>query len=149
MKSAAAPAGSQHLTAFAPARAVELFERFDKEVERSRTTGDPDAIHDLRVSVRRLSQCLDVFSKLFPGKSALRIRKRIRRIRRLAGDVRDRDIALELVEKHELPAPNGFTERIRQERADAYAKLVKKLGRLSKRAKVNTWRKELGLETQS
>ena len=35
-----------------------LLRRFGMQVTRAARDGDPDAIHDLRVSIRRLSRCL-------------------------------------------------------------------------------------------
>jgi CHAD domain-containing protein len=141
--------GRAKIGPYAAARASELVRKLGKEVERSRSQGDPDAIHDLRVSVRRLSQCLDVFTDLFPGSSAQKLRKRIRKIRRMAGAVRDRDIAIEAIDKYTLPAVDGYTDRMRQERADAYAGLVSLLDRLSRRERIAKWAEDLGLEPQS
>lgn len=149
MEQAAAAPGTIKIVPFAAERARELMQKLGKEIENSRTHGDADAIHDLRVAVRRLSQCLDVFSGLFPPKSAKRVRKRIRRIRQLAGDVRDLDIALELIGKVSLPVPDGFPEGLRQQREHSYAALVQKLNRLEKRQRLVEWYRILGLEPQT
>jgi CHAD domain-containing protein len=148
MARAAGPTGRSNICPYAAARAGELLRKLRKEVERSRTEGDPDAVHDLRVSVRRLSQCLDVFSELFPGKSAQKVRRRIRKIRRMAGEVRDRDIAIEAIDKYTLPAVDGYTDRMRQERTEAYAALAGMLERISRRERVAKWSQDLGLEPQ-
>ncbi|MCC6383440.1 MAG: CHAD domain-containing protein [Dehalococcoidia bacterium] len=149
MEQAVTAPGAVKIVPFAAERARELMQKLGKEIENSRTHGDPDAIHDLRVAVRRLSQCLDVFSGLFPSKSAKRVRKRIRRIRQLAGDVRDIDIALELLGKVPLPVPDGFPERLAQQREHSYAALTRKLNRLEKRQRLAEWYQLLGLEPQS
>jgi CHAD domain-containing protein len=55
---------------------------------------DADAIHDMRVATRRLQQLLDLmFPKPCP-REVLRLRRRIRRIRRGLGDVRNCDVLL-------------------------------------------------------
>ena len=53
---------------------------------------DPDAIHDLRVSLRRLTQCFRVFHA--PAK---KLRRRLHKIMERCGAVRNCDIALELL----------------------------------------------------
>ena len=138
--------GRKKIATYAADRARELMRKLAKEVERSRKHGDADAIHDLRVSVRRLAQCLDVFGGLFPDESAKRLRKRIRKIRRLAGEVRDRDITIEKLSGLDIPAPDGFAERMRKERADAYDVLAAKLEGLSRKKRIAAWARDLGLE---
>jgi CHAD domain-containing protein len=59
---------------------------------------DPDAIHDLRVSIRRLTQCFRIFRA--PAK---KLRRRFHKVMQRCGAVRNRDIALELLVECGLP----------------------------------------------
>lgn len=72
--------------------------------------GDPGAIHDLRVSIRRLTQCFRVFH--VPVK---KLRRRLHKILERCGAVRNCDIALELLVECRLPespsVPKLTTER--------------------------------------
>jgi inorganic triphosphatase YgiF len=56
---------------------------------------DPDAVHDLRVSIRRLNQSLRTFGSLLPDGEPRKVRRQARRLMRLAGEIRNRDVALE------------------------------------------------------
>jgi len=58
-----------------------------------------EAIHDLRVATRRFSQVLRVFKPCFRGKESRKIRRELKQIMELAGEVRNCDIALKLVSK--------------------------------------------------
>lgn len=60
---------------------------------------DAEAVHDLRVAVRRFSQALRAFKPCFRGKEVRKIRRELERIMGLAGEVRNCDIALKLVSK--------------------------------------------------
>jgi CHAD domain-containing protein len=60
-------------------------------------TGDPDAVHDLRVVTRRLQQVLSALSPSPRPKRVLRLRKTLRRVRRALGAWRNYDVILEIV----------------------------------------------------
>ena len=57
--------------------------------------GDP--IHDLRVSIRRLIQGLRLFRDFLPKAEVKQIRKLLRPMIDLTSEVRNRDIAIELI----------------------------------------------------
>lgn len=57
----------------------------------------PNEIHDLRVSIRRFSQALQLFSDQFPKKEVKQIRTRLKSLMRLTSEIRDRDITLEFL----------------------------------------------------
>ena len=83
----------------------ELLKRLATEAERARGARDEDPIHDLRVAIRRFGRSLRVFSQYVPRKPAREIRKKLRHAMALAGDVRNRDIALNLLRKARIDAP--------------------------------------------
>ena len=58
----------------------------------SRTTRDAESVHRLRVATRRAIAALDAFDELLPAKRAEWFAKRLRRIRRSAGEARDLDV---------------------------------------------------------
>ena len=88
---------------YARERAALLLRRLAFQMHRAARLRDPESIHDLRVSIRRFQQCLAVFHQFFPRGQAKKIRKRLHQIMQVAGEIRNRDIALELFEKSGLP----------------------------------------------
>ncbi|MBP1729238.1 MAG: domain containing protein [Deltaproteobacteria bacterium] len=57
-------------------------------------TFDPEAIHDLRVSSRRMREGLVLFTPCYPAGDMARLVKGTRRVTRLLGDIRNSDEAL-------------------------------------------------------
>jgi len=58
----------------------------------SRTSRDAESVHRLRVATRRAIAALDAFHDLLPVRRAEWFAKRLRRIRRSAGEARDLDV---------------------------------------------------------
>jgi CHAD domain-containing protein len=82
---------------------------------------DPGAIHDLRVSIRRLTQCFRIFRA--PAK---KMRRRLHKIMQHCGDVRNCDIALELLGECGLPESPSVPS-LKKSREDAARKLHRSL----------------------
>ncbi|MBI3278352.1 MAG: CHAD domain-containing protein [Acidobacteria bacterium] len=86
--------------------AVETFARMclnellDESVYWIRQTANlrsEEAVHQLRVSLRRLQQGLRVFAKYLPRRGLSRVRKQVRTLLQAAAEVRSRDIAAQLI----------------------------------------------------
>jgi CHAD domain-containing protein len=58
--------------------------------------GSTDAVHDMRVAGRRLQTVLMVFSELIPKNKVLKFKKRLRRLTRRLGTVRQYDVLVEV-----------------------------------------------------
>jgi CHAD domain-containing protein len=90
----------------------------------ARCGGDVEKIHHLRVATRRVSAALDLFRELLPRKSAKKLARLQRRIRRAAGKIRDCDL---LVARFDEPAASPQTvplvALIRTRRQKAYESL--------------------------
>ena len=56
-------------------------------------TFDPEDIHDLRVSSRRLREGLDLFAPCYPPASTNRLTRKVKRVTRFLGEIRNRDEA--------------------------------------------------------
>ncbi len=99
---------------------------------------DPDAIHDLRVASRRLQQVLDLlYPQPRPGEIR-KLRRKIRRCRRLLGEVRNCDVQLARVERTLAAKRTARRESweavchyLRQQRADDFEKALKKLSKVN------------------
>jgi CHAD domain-containing protein len=118
------------------ALALKQLDRFMSLEPKVLRGDDPDAIHDLRVASRRLQQ---VFDLLFPAPrhgETRKLRRRIRRTRRVLGDVRNADVQLARVSKtlaRKRTARRGAWEALHHylnvQRSESFAKAVHKLGR--------------------
>ena len=67
---------------------------FDLE-DAARGGADMDAVHDMRVASRRLREALRLLEPLYPGKAFRTWYRRIRRITRALGPVRDSDVFID------------------------------------------------------
>ena len=106
-----------------------LLRRLASHVNRTARSGDADAIHDLRVAIRRLSRCLRVFAQFYPGRSWKQMRRRLADLMDACGSVRDRDIAIELLEKAGVPAASALVRQLDAERRAADEELRRELRR--------------------
>jgi len=106
-----------------------LLRSLASQVNRTARTGDAGAIHDLRVAVRRLSRCLRVFAQFYPGRSWKQMRRRLADLMDACGSVRDRDIAIELLEKAGVPAASALVRQLDAERRAADEELRRELRR--------------------
>ena len=99
---------------------------------------DPDAIHDIRVSSRRLQQVLDLlYPAPRPGETR-KLRRRIRRSRRSLGEVRNCDVHLARVDRilaGKRAARRGTWEAVRhyllERRSEEFEKAARKLSKLN------------------
>jgi CHAD domain-containing protein len=87
-------------------------------------SADADAVHDLRVKIRRLNQAQSVFS----AKEQHKLRSSLKKLMKLAGAVRDRDITLELTSESKW-ASAALRSGFAAERQDAERVLLKSLKR--------------------
>lgn len=77
---------------------ADLDDRFSavtRAVRRVRESADDEAVHDLRVSCRRMIAAGDVWRDALRRRPARALRRRLRRLRRRAGDVRDLEVHVE------------------------------------------------------
>ena len=122
-----------------------LLRRFAYQVAHVASSEAADAVHDLRVAIRRLSNCLRVFAQFYPGHSAKRIRRRLAGLMELAGAVRDLDIALELLLQAGAPPKTPLASRLRDERRKAANRLAREVRLWSNRGFSKKWRSRLDL----
>jgi CHAD domain-containing protein len=130
---------------YARAQAGELLDRLEKQVRLASDSRDPDAVHDLRVSIRRLRGCLRAFSQFLPGKVRKKARRKAGDLMKLAGAVRDRDIALELYAQAGVPERSPVMERLRADRELAGGNLEREAKRWLDRDLPAKWKDGLGV----
>ena len=122
-----------------------LLRRLAYQVNRTAKNADAEAIHDLRVAIRRLRRCLQVFSQFYPGQSWKKVRRRLSGLMDAAGDVRDRDIAAKLLVEAGVEPQAAVFERLGGERKVAAKELSIELHRWKQSSFSKKWRTQLGL----
>lgn len=131
------------LEGYAGVRVAGLIGRVECELGRLSQSRDAEAIHDLRVSVRRLTQALRALRGVLPKKPARAVRRELKPLMDLAGEVRTRDIALELFESAGVAADSAVCVRLALEREDAIAALAAMAGRMNGEECGSRWRRDL------
>jgi len=126
-------------------QARALVERLGRQAAKAAEASGPDAVHDLRVAIRRFGQCLRVFAPFFPARRRKRVRRRLRCMMDLAGEVRNRDLALELVAGAGVPPRSAVVRRLTVERREAERAIRAALARWQRRNIPHRWRAQLEL----
>ncbi len=126
-------------------QASTLLRRLAFQANRTARRSDAGSIHDLRVSTRRLAQCLRVFSQFFSHDSGKKFQKKLNTVMDLASAARDRDIAMELLTAARIPSDSDLSQALSQERAGAKRSLVAALERWSRRGFHKKWLSRLEL----
>lgn len=130
---------------YAAGQTSTLLRRLAFQANRTARQRDADAVHDLRVSIRRLAQCLRVFCQFFPRERGKKSRRRLATVMDLASAVRDRDIAMGLLGAARIPSGSALVQGLSEERAEAERSLVGTLERWSRRGFQKKWRSRLEL----
>ena len=122
-----------------------LLRRAASQMIRAAHVADADAVHDLRVAIRRLSRCLQVFAQFYPGSSRKELRRSLADLLTTCGEVRDRDIAIDMVRKAGTTARSPLVRRLDAERGAAGRDLQLELQRWKPRGFTRRWRNRLEL----
>jgi len=130
---------------FALTQTAVLLRRLAFQV-RAAGDGTMDNVHDLRVSIRRFSRCLRVFAQFYPGHTAKKVRQRLSRLMNAAGDVRDCDIALQLLAEAGIAPPEPLAVHLEEGRRQAGLRLQFELRRFRSANFSHKWRTQLDLK---
>jgi CHAD domain-containing protein len=103
---------------------------------------DADAIHDLRVSIRRLARSLQVFEAWFDPARVKRIRGRLRKLMEHCAAVRNCDVAIEVLRAAGWQSAD-LLAGLEEERRRTREVLDRKLASWHKRDRVRQWRGHL------
>jgi CHAD domain-containing protein len=112
------------------------------QVHRAARKPGPDEIHDLRVSIRRFSQGLQLFSGFFPKWEVKKIRRMLKRMMQITSSIRDRDITLEFLKETEHTAHQPQLEKERAAYQRQFAEMLRRWSALDFSTK---WRNGLSL----
>jgi len=117
------------------------------QVHRAARKPGADEIHDLRVSVRRFAQGLELFSDFFPKWEIKKIHRMLKRMMRLTSSIRDCDITLEFLAEAPAASPGHAAHRPRltKERSAYQRQFAEMVRRWSAHDFSAKWRNGLSL----
>ncbi|MCL4844712.1 MAG: CHAD domain-containing protein [Bryobacteraceae bacterium] len=118
--------------------------RFFAELERATRAPDEEAVHDLRVSIRRFSQALRIFAPLLPGKAVKKIRGRMKVVMDAAAVVRDLDVGMEALAELGVEAEDQVVAQMRADRRRGELFLLGQVCLLRAEDLEGEWRARLG-----
>ncbi len=99
-----------NLSEYVRQHVTDLIEAVEQQSRLAATDSSEHGVHDLRVSIRRLSENLRVFEDLFPRGAAKTVRKNLRVAMHMAGEARNHDIARKLMDKARVSVPADFAK---------------------------------------
>jgi len=124
---------------------AKLLKDLVDNIERTAESTEADAVHDLRVSVRRATEAVRIFADDIPN--AKRLRREIKEVRTRAGAVRDRDVTDALLRRMRLPAGDPARIYLNAQRDLAAGQLREFLGRLLRKERPARWYRWAGVES--
>jgi len=118
----------------------ELLESAAKAIRKTATSPDHEAVHKMRVSIRRFQQALRLFRQFLRRKGVDSVRAELRAIMVEAGNLRNHDIALSLAGNH-----RSVSKYLTEQRKLAEAKVAAALAVVAGAWLAERWKEELGL----
>ena len=122
-----------------------LLRRLAYDAGRASKSNAVDSVHDLRVSIRRLAQCMQVFGQYFPRGKTKKIHATLKQILDLASEVRNRDVAAALLAKAHVAPDSELALLLARERREASRLLTVALKHWARRNSYRKWRSRLEL----
>src|SRR5437867_1660483 len=89
----------EHLEKLVTAAVLDRWEMFLKRLKRCRKKGSERSVHDLRVATRRLIAAVDLLATVSANGRVRKTRQLLKRLLKLMGSLRDRQVQLLQVEK--------------------------------------------------
>jgi len=128
---------------FAAEHAQKLLGQLAFEINRVTKSRDPESVHDLRVSLRRFSQTLQLFRDFFPGRKMHKIGLRVKKVMRYADELRSLDTTLRLLSKAHRSGSSTLRSKLQARRKESERLLVGLLKRWTERKSSVKWRATL------
>jgi CHAD domain-containing protein len=128
---------SRKSTAYVRKQTSSIIDKLSAHAAEAQSDPTPDAVHDIRVAIRRFKAALRTFRPELPAGGVRKVRAELDRVMEAAGPVRDLDVALELLAAARLPTRSPLLVEIRSRR-ETGAKALRKLApALSHAGKLN------------
>jgi CHAD domain-containing protein len=137
------------LAAYAAEQLLTRLIRLEDEWARCTDHADADAIHDLRVAIRRFGEPLRLFRSLFPKQQRKQVREELRLNMSLAGRTRDVDIVRDSFARADIELSPEIALYLSNERAIAEASLRASLAAGLGSGFAARWRDTLRLKDES
>jgi len=135
------------ISAFARAQAQARLKHLLKQMRPAdKRAKDPEAIHDLRVAIRRFTQCLRTFKNLFDPHPLRNIKRRLRDLMDSCAAVRSCDVALVVLHQAGV-TPRASASKLSASRTQAEHALRDHLKKESRR-KTSDWKTRLHPDVQ-
>lgn len=128
---------------FASDSVTKLLQRLAYQVNHTVHTPDADAVHDLRVAIRRFGQSITLFKPAFHAKEVKKIHRRLDELMDLTNDPRDCDVALNLIVKRPSADTTALKQEIQARRKERIKLLLPALRRWGARQTSSKWRAAL------
>jgi CHAD domain-containing protein len=128
---------------FGLAKTASLVHGTADAVRAAARTPNPEAIHRMRVSIRRLQQSIRLFRQFLRRKGVHSVRADLRRIMEPAGELRNFDIAVGLVRR-----AGGCAELLQERRVTARLVLQGQLSDLGGTNLGQRWLDQLGIQSE-
>ena len=125
---------------FASRQATRLLGKLAFQVRHAAKHPNEEAIHDLRVAIRRFSQCMREFRQFFPKHETKKILKQLDKVMELAAEMRNRDVAIQLIGCDEGEPESSFAGGLREQRLQAKRKLIRALEQWRRHDFSRSWR---------
>lgn len=145
MRRTRATAESAGLRTYALQQTRTLLRRLAFQINRAGKGGDAEAVHDLRVAIRRFAQCLRVFEQCYPDGHARKIQRKLKTVMRAASAVRDCDIAMEMMTAAGVAKKSKARSAVEKERKRLERELAEAIRGPGKGNFSRKWRVKLGL----
>jgi CHAD domain-containing protein len=122
-----------------------IMRRLRKQIPAALQDWDPNAVHDVRVSTRRLRAALELLGPVVPPKRITPLRKTARRLRRRLGSLRDYDVMIDRLEvlsrrPRLAAATKWMSDRLLDARDKARRKAKKKRSVSDLLNRLNAWK---------
>ncbi|HVY91143.1 MAG TPA: CHAD domain-containing protein [Bryobacteraceae bacterium] len=140
------PVASESIVRFCAEQSTGFLRSLMLETGHAMRSGGIEAVHDLRVSIRRFRQVLKVFKPWIPREESRLLRSEMKDIMAHAGDVRDRDIAIALLRKIHAPGNRRIAAEIHEKRVAPAHALQACLRDFRRRGSPAAWRRALKLQ---
>lgn len=123
----------------------KAFRKWSKQEEGVKEGKDPEAVHQMRVAMRRLRSLLTTFEGVL---DVPRVARKVGMISRVLGQARDADVMLERLQNHYLPAlppqeqkvVQGWVRQLQQQRREQQRELVALLHSATYERVYKVWR---------
>lgn len=128
------------MQAFAYAKTSALMDDVVFALHNAAKLPEADAVHKMRVAIRRFQQAIRLFRQYLEENGVEKVKAELRVIMQVAGELRNRDIAMSLVTESD-----GDVSLLAQQRAELKEQLAAVLRPYAKPGLSTRWRRKLGL----